>query len=336
LITLGIETSCDETSCGIIDENLHVLSNQIYTQLEEHTPFGGVVPEVAARAHLEKIGPVVRAALEEAKLALHQVDLICYTRGPGLMGPLLIGASFAKGLAQSLGIPCAGINHLEGHIAANFLSFPHLKPPFLCLTVSGGHTELVLVEPGFRYKIIGKTRDDAAGEAFDKCGKILGLGYPAGPLIGKLAAQGNRKFVRFPRGLKQDTSGDFSFSGLKSAVLRYKESQTEEYIQANINDICASVEEAIVEILVEKTFHKQAELDIPQIMICGGVSANRRLREQMQQAGRRRGVSVHVPDFSYCTDNGAMIAAAAQLRFNQGVLDISSHDVKPWFPINSL
>jgi N6-L-threonylcarbamoyladenine synthase len=330
VITLGIESSCDETACGIVNEKREVLANVLYSQFDEHKDYGGVVPEIAARAHLEKISPIVSSALKKAKIKLSDIDLIAYTRGPGLMGPLLVGASFARGLAKDLNIPVAGISHLEGHIAAAEMSFPDLKPPYVALTVSGGHTELTLVKENFSYELLGRTRDDAAGEAFDKCGKLLGLGYPAGPIIGKIAAGGNRKFHRFPRSFKGTNVCEFSFSGLKTSVLRYVQEHDENFLGTNIKDICASVETAIVDILIDKSKLALKQTKIDKLVICGGVSANRYLREQMKKQTQFKS---YFPDFSLCTDNGAMIAGAAQNRFNQNMLDLSLHEVTPSLPL---
>jgi N6-L-threonylcarbamoyladenine synthase len=328
MIILGIESSCDETAVGIVNKEGQVLANVLYSQIDEHAVFGGVVPEVAARAHLEKITPIAIAALAESKLTLEDVDLVAFTRGPGLMGPLLVGASFARGLAMSLGVPCTGIHHLEGHIAAATLSFPDLKPPFLCLTVSGGHTEICAVDEELNFELLGRTRDDAAGEAFDKCGKILGLGYPAGAKIGQLAANANRKFVHFPRARLDKTEVEFSFSGLKTSVLRYTQSQTPEYLQENLKDICASLESAIVDILVEKTLIALRKTKLKTLVVCGGVSANRHLRAELGKLGQKHKVRICVPEVSLCTDNGAMIAGAALNRYRIGKLEYDL-SVKP-------
>lgn len=335
MIWLGIESSCDETACAILkDENGHVevLSNPLYSQIKEHAVFGGVVPEVAAREHLQKISSITSEAVEQAGISLHDIDAIAFTTGPGLMGPLLVGASFARGLSKDLGIPAYGMNHLEGHLAAAWLTAQDLEPPFLTLTVSGGHTELVLEEPGFKYTSLGRTRDDAAGEAFDKCGKLLGLQYPAGATIGRLGKDGNRKFHRFPRALKGDDSGEFSFSGLKTAVLRYTETNSPEFIQQNLGDICASLEEAIVDILVSKTVWALKKTKMKSLVVGGGVSANGRLREVLGTYCERHNIRLCFPDRSLSTDNGAMIAAAAIRRVRQNMLkDIP--EVKPWMPL---
>jgi len=331
-IWLGIESSCDETACAVVRSDMQVLANPLYSQIKEHRTFGGVVPEIAARAHLEKITPIFEESLLKAGITLQDIDAIAYTRGPGLMGPLLVGASFAQGLALDLGIPAYGVNHLEGHIAAAFLSNPDLQYPFVALTVSGGHTELMLVENGQKFTLLGRTRDDAAGEAFDKCGKLLGLGYPAGPVVSKLASEGNRKHVQFPQGLRGDDSCDFSFSGLKTSVLRYCEERTVDELQTEMTHICASLEEAIVRILVRKSELALKRTQAPALVLCGGVSANRYLRAELAKACEKKGVRFAVPDFAYCTDNGAMIAAAAILREKQGILEVQK-EVKPWLPL---
>ena len=333
MIWLGIESSCDETACAVLqDDPLEVLSNPLYSQIDEHALYGGVVPEIAARAHLQKIAPIAESAIKEACIELKDINAIAYTTGPGLMGPLLVGASFAKGLAKDLNIPSYGINNLEGHLAAAWLSNPDIEPPFLTLTVSGGHTELVMEEPGFKYTSIGRTRDDAAGEAFDKCGKLLGLKYPAGATISKLGAIGNRKFVEFPRALHTHDSCEVSFSGLKTAVLRYTETHDPQYIQQNLGDICASLEDALVDSLVTKTINALKKTGLKTLVVGGGVSANSWLRARLQDFCKKRGIRFCIPDRSLSTDNGAMIAAAAIRRAKAGQLQ-SINEVKPWMPL---
>lgn len=319
VVTLGIETSCDETACGLVDDRLKVLANPVHSQIPLHAEYGGVVPEIAARAHLEKIDSIVRAALDESGLALDQVDQIAFTRGPGLLGPLLVGASFARALGRSIRRPVVGVNHLEGHLASAFLEDPTLMPPFLCLVVSGGHTEFVRVDPGLVFTLVGKTRDDAAGEAFDKCGKILGLGYPAGPLVAKSAATGKRDFVALPRALDQRDNFEFSFSGLKTAVLRYAEARDAETLRNQLPHICASLESAIVEVLVKKSVLALESADLDTLTVVGGVSANAYLRERMAVEAGKRGFRGIFPSAKFCGDNGAMIAAIAQWRSNQGI-----------------
>jgi len=329
VIILGIETSCDETACGIVTSDGKLLANVLYSQIEEHLPYGGVVPEIAARAHLEKIGPIVTSALREAQLALQEVDLIAYTRGPGLMGPLLVGASFARGMASSLGIPSAGINHLEGHIAAVRLSHPELNLPFVALTVSGGHTQLDYFKADGTVEPLGRTRDDAAGEAFDKGGKLLGLGYPAGPIISRRAAEGNRKFISFPRAFRGVDTLDFSFSGFKSAVMRVAQTTPPAELKLHLNDICASLEEAIVDMLVERSLQALKQCGEKNLVVGGGVSANQRLREKLSAALHRRGAKGYFPSSGLSTDNGAMIAAAALYRYKAGTLPQTQEPIKP-------
>lgn len=332
MITLGIETSCDETAIGIVNQDRKILANVLYSQFDEHRDYGGVVPEIAARAHLEKIHPIYQEALKQAGIHASDIDQIAFTKGPGLMGPLLVGASFARGLALDLGIPAVGVSHLEGHIAAAEMTFHNLKPPYVALTVSGGHTELTHVRPKFQYELLGRTRDDAAGEAFDKCGKLLGLGYPAGPVVGKTAVGGSRKFHRFPRSFKGENHGEFSFSGLKSAVLRYTQEHSDAFIQANLKDICASLEAAIVDVLVDKSIWALRNTGLKTIVVCGGVSANSWLRERLDQSCQQFGFACKFPSIDLCTDNGAMIAGVAQARFNQGILP-QNCDVTPSLPL---
>lgn len=334
MIWLGIESSCDETACAILrDDPLEILSNPLYSQIEEHARYGGVVPEVAARAHLEKITAICREAISEAKISVGDIDAIAFTRGPGLMGPLLVGASFARGLARDLNVPAYGINHLEGHLSAAWLTEPDLEPPYLTLTVSGGHTELVLEEPGFRYTLLGRTRDDAAGEAFDKSGILIGLKYPAGATIGKLAKGKNRKFHIFPRALKGEDNGEFSFSGLKTAVRRYVEANDPEFIRENLGDIAASIEDAIIDILVSKTIWALKKTGMKTLIVGGGVSANGLLRERLQKYCDSHQIRLAFPTLYNSTDNGAMIAAAAIRRARAGMFDKTTTEVKPWLPL---
>jgi len=313
---LGIETSCDETACGIV-EDWKVLANVLHTQ-EVHAEFGGVVPEIASREHLRLLPGIVREALAQSGLALEEMDGICFTRGPGLAGPLLVGASFARAMALEAGLPLWGVNHLEGHLAAVRLTFPELAPPFLCLTVSGGHTELTDVRPDGSFHELGATRDDAAGEAFDKAGKLLGLGYPAGPILSREALQGDRKAFAFPRGLLQDPGLDMSFSGLKTAVLREIQKLGADGARLRRADLCASIEEAIVDTLVEKSLRALESHGLPGVAVCGGVSANRRLREKLADRCERAGFWTRFPDQSLCTDNGAMIAGACLSALERG------------------
>jgi N6-L-threonylcarbamoyladenine synthase len=331
VIVLGIETSCDETACGIV-EDWNVRANVLRTQ-EVHETFGGVVPEIASREHLRLLPGIVRSALDEAGLELSQIDAIAFTRGPGLAGPLLVGSAFAQSLGLEAGIPVYGTNHLEGHLAAVRLSHP-IEPPFLCLTVSGGHTELGLVEPGPRFRLLGETRDDAAGEAFDKCGKLLGLGYPAGPIVSRLAANGDRKAFDLPRAMPGDTL-DFSFSGLKTAVLRLSKELGPETVKERIADICASLEESIVDALCRKVMLALAKTGMPGVAVCGGVSANPRLRQKLEDLGKRHGFWAAFPSPALSTDNGAMIAAAALWRLELGSTTSMSLAMEPGLALES-
>jgi len=336
-IWLGIESSCDDTACAVLRENessVEILSNCLYSQIDEHKAWGGVVPELASRAHLEKIVPVLEQTLAEAKIGIEEINQIAFTRCPGLMGSLLVGANFAQGLAKDLNIECYGINHLEGHIYSSLLTLnSQLSTPFISLIVSGGHTELVLAKPGFEYVSIGKTRDDAAGEAFDKSGKILGLGYPAGVEISRLAKRGNKNFHEFPRALNEANSYDFSFSGLKTAVLRYVQAKGEEFVKEHIADICASLQEAIADILSLKTVNAAKKYGVENLILCGGVSANYRLRELLAERAEKSGLNLICPPPSLCTDNGAMIAAAAIFRKRAGVL-AKNNEVRAWSDIS--
>ena len=319
MITLGIESSCDETGAGLVDGEFRVLGQCVYSQAASHARFGGVVPEVAARAHLEKIAPVVEAVMTEAKIQAEEIDVIAYTRGPGLLGPLLVGSTFAQGMAKALGKPAMGLSHLEGHLASAYLSHPKLEPPFLLLLVSGGHTELVKVEKGLVIKVLGRTRDDAAGEAFDKCGKILGLDYPAGPEVARLAQTGRRDFLRFPRAMLEPGSLEFSFSGLKTAVLREAQKRGVEEVSKLRNDFCASLEAAIVEVLREKAESALQQSGESRLVLAGGVAANLSLRRELTHSARQQGFELILPETRYCGDNGVMMAAAAQKRLQWGI-----------------
>lgn len=326
MLVLGIETSCDETGCGLVDETFRVVGESLYTQAATHAKFGGVVPEVAARAHLEKIEPVVTAALEaahaQAGVSLADVDVIAHTRGPGLLGPLLVGTSFAQGLGRALGKPVMGLNHLEGHLASAYLTDPTFEPPFLALLVSGGHTELVHVGPRLEFRVLGSTRDDAAGEAFDKSGKLLGLGYPAGAEVSRLAAGGRRDAYDLPRALLEKGNLEFSFSGLKSAVAREAQRVAtggDEALLAARADFCASLETAIADVLVKKTLWAMRDLDETNLVVAGGVAANSWLRARMEETARREGWRLVLPERRFCGDNGTMMAAAAMKRLQLGL-----------------
>lgn len=322
---LGIESSCDDTSAAILRDGA-VLSNLVAGQ-EAHKLYGGVVPEVASRAHQVHIVPVVDAALKKAGVGLEELSAVAFTRGPGLAGSLIVGVSFAKALALSLDIPLVEVNHMQAHVLAHFAEPPYPAFPFLCLTVSGGHTQIVLVKDPLNMEILGHTLDDAAGEAFDKTGKLLGLDYPAGPLIDKLARQGTPRFP-FPR--PQIPGLDFSFSGLKTAILYFLRQALEkdpEFITKNLADICASVQQIIVQILMDKLEKAATDTGIREIAVAGGVSANSGLRAAIESAGARLGWNTYIPRLEYCTDNAGMIAVAGYYKYLKG--EFSGQDVGP-------
>ncbi|MCP9290839.1 tRNA (adenosine(37)-N6)-threonylcarbamoyltransferase complex transferase subunit TsaD [Gracilimonas sediminicola] len=314
---LGIESSCDDTSAAVLTAE-GIKSNVIASQ-SIHLKFGGVVPELASRAHQKTITQTVNQALKEAELSLDEVDAVAVTQGPGLLGSLLVGTCFAKGLSLSRNIPLIGINHMDAHIYANFIDHSP-EFPLVALTVSGGHTQLVHVQSAFEHEIIGQTRDDAAGEAFDKIGKLLGLPYPAGPHMDRLAKDGDPKFHKFPQALLQEGL-DFSFSGLKTSVLYYLQDKEEDWIQEHMNDICASVSFAIAEVLVKKLKRAIKKTGVKTVLLAGGVSANSMLREKSEKMAREMGVQLFSPKISYCTDNAAMIAITGKMKAEAGQFD---------------
>lgn len=327
---LAIESSCDDTSAAVL-RGTQVLSNVVANQ-KVHEQYGGVVPELASRAHQQHIVPVVKAALEEAGVQRHELNAVAFTRGPGLMGSLLVGASFAKGIALGLGIPLLAVDHMKGHVLAHFIQAEENTPtpdfPFLCLTVSGGHSQLVLVKDHLDMEVVGKTLDDAAGEAFDKAGKILGLPYPAGPVIDRLAKEGDSN--RFKISLPKTGSYEFSFSGIKSSflfLLQRECANNADFVQENLADLCASIQHTIVEHLMRKFRNAATEMSVQDLAICGGVSANSHLREQVKELGRELGKRVFIPPFEYCTDNAAMIAITAQYQFLSN--DLADQSTKP-------
>ena len=321
---LGIESSCDETAAAVVEDGRKVLSNVISSQVPTHTIYGGVVPEIASRQHLDAIDGVILQALKDAGVAFDDIDAIAVTDGPGLVGALLVGVSEAKGLAYSLNKPLLGTHHLKGHIAANYITNQDWEPPFLCLVVSGGHTDLILIEDYKNYQILGRTRDDAAGEAFDKVARAIGLGYPGGPKVQKAAEQGNPDAVHFPRPCIEEEGYDFSFSGLKSAVLNFLNQEamqgravgTEKGLSQA--DIAASFQAAVVEVLVTKTIQAARDYHVSRVAIAGGVSANKPLREGLRQACLKAGIEFNCPEFILCTDNAAMIASAAYYSWEKG------------------
>ncbi|MCG2731133.1 MAG: tRNA (adenosine(37)-N6)-threonylcarbamoyltransferase complex transferase subunit TsaD [Acetobacterium sp.] len=325
---LSIETSCDETSVAIVEDGRKILTNRIYSQIDIHQKYGGVVPEIASRNHVTKLPYIIDEALEESQLTLAEVDAIGVTNGPGLVGALLIGLSTAKAMAYSLGKPLIGVHHIEGHIAANFLQYPELTPPFLTLVVSGGHSHLVLVEDYQTFKVLGRTIDDAAGEAFDKISRVLGLGYPGGPAIDKAAQNGNPEAIPFPRVLLDKTKYDFSFSGLKSAVLNYLNGKKMKNEEVNPNDVAASFQMAVIEVLVIKTIACAKSIGMKTICMSGGVSCNSLLRKMMEKAVAEEGMTLYYPDPILCTDNAAMIGAMAYYNYINGeVSDLSLNGI---------
>ena len=318
IICLAIETSCDETSASVTCGR-KILSNVISSQVELHKKYGGVVPELASRHHVENISPVIQQALDEADVTFEHIDIIGTTYGPGLVGALLVGLSAAKGIAFALGKPLVGVHHIQGHIAANYLTSDWLEPPFVCLVVSGGHTEIVHVKSYHEFQVLGRTRDDAAGEAFDKIARAIGLGYPGGPLIDKLAKQGDKNAFSFPRVHFKD-SLDFSFSGLKTAVLNQINRIKMTGEQLKLENIAASFQNAVVEVLVKNTIQAARSLNIDKIAIAGGVAANSCLREQLELLTMQYGIKLSYPAPILCTDNAAMIGCAAYYNYLSGCI----------------
>ncbi len=321
IITLAIETSCDETSVAIVKNGRDVLSNIISSQIDVHKRYGGVVPEVASRLHLEAMNSILKSALDEANLKLDDIDVIAVTKGPGLIGALLVGISCAKALSFSMGKHLVGVNHMQGHICANYISHKELEPPFISLVVSGGHTYLINVLDYQNYEIIGSTRDDACGESYDKVARALGLEYPGGPIIDRLAKEGNKDAIEFPRVMLEKDSYDFSFSGLKTAVLNYLNNKKQKNEPIIKEDVAASFQEAVMDVLVEKSFKLLKEKNQNKFVLSGGVAANSRLKERVLEKAKENNIQVYFPEKILCTDNAAMIATAGYYDYINGKRD---------------
>lgn len=318
ILILAVETSCDETAAAVVKNGREVLSNVISSQIALHTLYGGVVPEIASRKHIEKCNQVIEAALEEAKVSLKEITAVGVTYGPGLVGALLVGVAEAKAIAYAAKLPLIGVHHIEGHISANYIENKELVPPFVCLVVSGGHTHLVLVRDFGEYEIIGRTRDDAAGEAFDKVARAVGLGYPGGPKVDKLAKEGNPHAIEFPRAQIEGAPYDFSFSGVKSAVLNHLNSCQMKGEEVNRADLAASFQASVVDALVSRAVRAAKEYRLHKLAIAGGVASNSALRSAMQEACEREGIAFYHPSPVLCTDNAAMIGTAAYYEYRKG------------------
>ncbi len=330
-LVLALESSCDETSAAIVQDGRHVLANVVSSQIDVHQAYGGVVPEIASRAHVERVSFVVRQALSDAGVSLEDLAALAVTNGPGLVGALLVGVSYAKGLSFSTGLPLVAVNHIESHIYANFLDDNEPAFPLLCLVVSGGHTSLILMRDHGMYELLGGTRDDAAGEAFDKIARVIGLPYPGGPHLEKLARQGSPVFA-YPRTRLEPGSLDFSFSGLKSAVLNHMNNSLQRGTSPSSADVAASFQHAVVETLVEKTMCAAEATSVRSVCLAGGVSANAVLRRRLSGEAAARGLFMHIPDMRYCTDNAAMVGALGWQKYLKGIragLDINAYAVMP-------
>ena len=328
-LLLAIETSCDETAAAVLEGADLVRSMTVFTQIPLHEKYGGVVPEIASRSHVEKVGAVTDAALKEAGITVGDVDAIAVTYGPGLVGALLVGVSYAKGLALAAGKPLVGVNHIAGHIAANYLTYPDLEPPFVCLVASGGHSHIVRVDDYCRFTLLGCTKDDAAGEAFDKVARVLGLGYPGGPKLEALAKEGDPHAFRLHAGFNDKPNLDFSFSGLKTAVINLVHTAAQRGETLRPADVAASFQHAVVETLAEKSVRACLESGMKTLALAGGVSANKALRSAMQEKAEQAGLRFCCPDFRYCTDNAAMIACAGYHALMAGQLSPLSLNAVP-------
>lgn len=332
---LAFETSCDETSCAVIEDGRHILSNVISTQVPIHKKFGGVVPEIASRRHIEDVLPVAIEALGEAHIEWKDIDAIAVTEGPGLVGALLVGVAAAKAAAWALDKPLIGVNHMEGHIFANLLQYPDLEPPFLSLVVSGGHTMLVVVRDYNTFELLGQTRDDAAGEAFDKIARVMGYPYPGGPHIDKLAEKGNPHAIPFPLPLHKEHSFDFSFSGLKSAVINYLHTKEMKKEPVSHEDVAASFQHTVVEALVTKAMLAVDKTKLSTLVLAGGVAANRGLRKALYEECKKKGIRMCYPDPILCTDNGAMIGCRAYYMAEAGAYADLTLNANPRLPFTA-
>ncbi|ABQ26489.1 tRNA (adenosine(37)-N6)-threonylcarbamoyltransferase complex transferase subunit TsaD [Geotalea uraniireducens] len=335
MLLLAIESSCDETAAAVVRDGRIILSNIVASQISVHAGYGGVVPEIASRKHLETISTVIEEALQAAGVSLTDVDGIAVTQGPGLAGALLVGISTAKAMAYALGVPIAGVNHIESHILAIFLE-RSIEFPFVALAVSGGHTHLYLVEAVGRYKTLGQTLDDAAGEAFDKVAKLLGLPYPGGALIDRLAAEGDPEAIRFPRPLMRDESFNFSFSGLKTSVLNYLQKNPAAADGRALNDLCASFQAAVCDVLVSKTAAAVSATGIKRVVVAGGVACNNGLRREMSRLAELKGIELHIPSPLLCSDNAAMIAVPGDYYLSNNILSGFDIDALPVWPLDSI
>lgn len=315
---LAIESSCDETAAAVVEDGRKVISSVVASQVEEHKLYGGVVPEIASRRHAEAIVPVVKSSLEQAELTLKDIDALAVTYAPGLIGALLVGVNFAKGLSLSTGLPLVPTHHLRSHIASNYISNPELKPPFLCLVVSGGHSHIVMVEDYTKMRIIGKTRDDAAGEAFDKAARTMGMPYPGGIALDKVAEDGDPFAFKLPRPTVSGSEYDFSFSGLKTAVINLIHNSAQKGIELNKADVCASFRYAVVDCLTTNFLKAAEDLKVDKLVIAGGVSANRLLRSTLEAECKKRGFAFFMPDKSLCGDNAAMVGSQGYYEFLSG------------------
>lgn len=333
LVTLAIESSCDETSVAVLLDGRKVLSNVIASQIKVHQVFGGVVPEIASRHHLDNVNRVADEAMKEAGITMEDVDLIGVTYGPGLVGALLIGLATAKAYSMATGKPLVGVHHIQGHICANYIEHKELEPPFMALVISGGHTNIVEVTDYNECHVLGQTRDDAAGEAYDKVARVLGLGYPGGPKIDKIAKEGSPDAIEFKRVFLEKDSLDFSFSGIKTGVLNYVNSEKQAGREINVPDVAASFQQAVLEVIVKKTVGAAVQMNKDKIVMAGGVASNSRLRQMMEEACNKEGIKLYYPSSILCTDNAAMIGCAAYYKYKAGHVDDLTLDAVPHLPL---